>query len=95
MLAESSSISGRSLMPRVWHRRRTRVGAAPARTVQNARVENSGTTTSSGPATATGGDEDWTAEQWGEDEEALERRAVRLVDMRAALNVLESLKSAS
>ena len=40
-------------------------------------------------------DEDWTAEQWVEDEEALERRAVRLVDMRAALNVLESLKSAS
>lgn len=31
----------------------------------------------------------------GEDEEALERRAVRLVDMRAALNILESLKSAS
>lgn len=40
-------------------------------------------------------DEDWTAEQWGEDEEALERRAVRLIDMRAALNVLEALKSAS
>ncbi len=40
-------------------------------------------------------DEDWTAEQWGEDEEALERRAVRLVDMRAAFSVLESLKGAA
>lgn len=39
-------------------------------------------------------DEDWTAEHWGEDEEALERRAARLIDMRAALNVLEALRSA-
>lgn len=33
-------------------------------------------------------DEDWTAEQWGEDEEAQARRAARLIDMRAALAVL-------
>ncbi len=33
-------------------------------------------------------DEDWTAEQWGEDEEAQQRRAVRFTDMRAAARVL-------
>lgn len=50
-------------MPRVWHRRRTRVGAGPARTVQNVVVENSGTTTSGGPSAAAAGDEDWSAER--------------------------------
>ena len=34
-------------------------------------------------------DEDWNIEQWGEDEEAKERRAARLIDMRAAAIVLE------
>ena len=34
-------------------------------------------------------DEDWNAEQWGADEEAVERRAVRSVDFRAAAQILE------
>ncbi len=33
-------------------------------------------------------DEDWNAEQWGVDEEAAERRAARLVDFRAAAQIL-------
>jgi chaperone required for assembly of F1-ATPase len=33
-------------------------------------------------------DEDWNAEQWGEDEEVAARRAARLVDFRAAAQVL-------
>jgi chaperone required for assembly of F1-ATPase len=40
-------------------------------------------------------DEDWTAEQWGEDEEAAQRRAHRLVDMQAAADVFASLRSGS
>lgn len=36
-------------------------------------------------------DEDWTAEQWGEDEEAQQRRASRLVDMRAAWSVFKAV----
>ena len=33
-------------------------------------------------------DENWTAEQWGEDEDAQIRTAKRFVDMRAAFDVL-------
>ncbi|WP_024509006.1 ATP12 family protein [Bradyrhizobium sp. ARR65] len=33
-------------------------------------------------------DEDWNASQWGEDEEAAERRAARLVDFRAAAEII-------
>ncbi len=33
-------------------------------------------------------DEDWNMAQWGRDELALERRAVRFADMRAAATVL-------
>jgi chaperone required for assembly of F1-ATPase len=40
-------------------------------------------------------DEDWTAEHWGEDEEATQRRAHRLVDMQAAADVFASLRSGS
>lgn len=40
-------------------------------------------------------DEDWTAEHWGEDEEAMERRAHRLVDMKAAADVFASVASSS
>lgn len=40
-------------------------------------------------------DEDWTAEQWGEDEEALERRAYKLVEMRAAVVILAALKASA
>ena len=36
-------------------------------------------------------DEDWNAEQWGADEEAIERRAVRSVDFRAAARILEAV----
>ncbi len=39
-------------------------------------------------------DEDWTAEQWGEDEEAQIRRAKRLVEMRAAVDVLKASRDA-
>jgi chaperone required for assembly of F1-ATPase len=38
-------------------------------------------------------DEDWTIEQWGEDEEATARRAARLVEMTAAADTLAALKS--
>jgi chaperone required for assembly of F1-ATPase len=34
-------------------------------------------------------DEDWNMEQWGRDELALERRAARLVEMQAAVRVLD------
>jgi chaperone required for assembly of F1-ATPase len=34
-------------------------------------------------------DEDWNMDQWGRDELALERRAVRLVEMQAAVRVLD------
>lgn len=37
-------------------------------------------------------DEDWTSEQWGEDEEAQVRRAAKLVDMRAAVAVLAAAR---
>ncbi|KXG86616.1 ATP12 family chaperone protein [Agrobacterium bohemicum] len=37
-------------------------------------------------------DEDWTAEQWGEDEDAQIRRAKRLVEMRAAVDVLRAAR---
>jgi chaperone required for assembly of F1-ATPase len=37
-------------------------------------------------------DEDWNAEQWGVDEEAAARRAARLVDFRAAAQILDALK---
>ena len=37
-------------------------------------------------------DDDWNAEQWGVDEEAAARRAARLVDFRAAVTILESLR---
>jgi chaperone required for assembly of F1-ATPase len=36
-------------------------------------------------------DEDWNMEQWGRDEQALERRAFHLVEMQAAATVLENL----
>lgn len=39
-------------------------------------------------------DEDWNAEQWGVDEEAAARRAARLVDYRAAAQILEALDRA-
>ncbi|MCI9865485.1 ATPase [Rhizobium skierniewicense] len=38
-------------------------------------------------------DEIWTAEQWGEDEDAQIRTAKRLVDMRAAVDVLRAARS--
>ncbi|WP_421361356.1 ATP12 family chaperone protein [Agrobacterium rosae] len=38
-------------------------------------------------------DEDWTAEQWGEDEDAQIRRAKRLVEMRAATDVLAAARA--
>jgi chaperone required for assembly of F1-ATPase len=38
-------------------------------------------------------DEDWNIGKWGEDEEIAARRAVRLVDFRAAASVLKSLNS--
>jgi chaperone required for assembly of F1-ATPase len=38
-------------------------------------------------------DEDWNSEKWGIDEEVAARRAVRLVDFRAAAAVLKSLDS--
>ena len=37
-------------------------------------------------------DEDWNAEQWGQDEEAVDRRAARAVDFRAAARILEVLR---
>jgi chaperone required for assembly of F1-ATPase len=36
-------------------------------------------------------DEDWNVEQWGEDEEAMARRAARQVDFRAAAEILQAL----
>jgi chaperone required for assembly of F1-ATPase len=36
-------------------------------------------------------DEDWNMEQWGRDEQALERRAFRFAEMQAAARVLENL----
>ncbi|CCE07109.1 conserved hypothetical protein [Bradyrhizobium sp. STM 3843] len=39
-------------------------------------------------------DEDWNAEQWGADEEALARRAARKVDFRAAADILQALDRA-
>lgn len=36
-------------------------------------------------------DEDWNASQWGEDEEAADRRAARLVDMKAAVSCIQAL----
>ena len=38
-------------------------------------------------------DEDWNAEKWGHDEEVVARRAARLVDFRAAAQVLKALQS--
>lgn len=38
-------------------------------------------------------DENWTAEQWGEDEDAQIRTAKRFVDMRAAFDVLRAARS--
>lgn len=38
-------------------------------------------------------EEDWTIEQWGEDEEATIRRGVRLIEMTAAADTLAALKS--
>ena len=40
-------------------------------------------------------DEDWNAEQWGMDEEAVARRAARLVDFRAAAQILDAMEKAS
>lgn len=37
-------------------------------------------------------DEDWTAEHWGEDDDAQIRRAKRLVEMRAAVDVLRAAR---
>jgi len=37
-------------------------------------------------------DEDWNMEQWGRDELALERRAFRLAELRAAVTILNSLQ---
>jgi chaperone required for assembly of F1-ATPase len=39
-------------------------------------------------------DEDWNAEQWGVDEEVAARRAARLVDFKAASDILSALKGA-
>ena len=36
-------------------------------------------------------EEDWNAEQWGEDEEAAARRAARLIDFRAAVEILQAM----
>jgi chaperone required for assembly of F1-ATPase len=38
-------------------------------------------------------DEDWNAEKWGHDEEVVSRRAARLVDFRAAAQILKDLRS--
>jgi chaperone required for assembly of F1-ATPase len=38
-------------------------------------------------------DEDWQAEQWGEDQEAMIRRANRKRDMMAAVRLLAAIKS--
>jgi chaperone required for assembly of F1-ATPase len=38
-------------------------------------------------------DEDWNAEQWGQDEEAASRRAARRVDFDAASRILAALRS--
>jgi chaperone required for assembly of F1-ATPase len=40
-------------------------------------------------------DEDWNSEKWGVDEEVAARRAVRLVDFKAAAKVIKSLNVAS
>jgi len=40
-------------------------------------------------------DEDWNAEQWGTDEEAVARRAARLVDFVAAARILRALDRVS
>src|SRR5262249_34682527 len=37
-------------------------------------------------------DDDWNMEQWGRDEQALERRAFRFAEMTAAAQVLELLR---
>jgi len=37
-------------------------------------------------------DEDWNAEKWGHDEEVVARRAARLVDFRAAAQVLKAVE---
>ena len=37
-------------------------------------------------------DEDWQAEQWGQDAEAVARRAARKRDMLAAVSLLEALR---
>ena len=36
-------------------------------------------------------DEDWNMEQWGKDDMALERRAFRFAEMRAAAKILSAL----
>jgi chaperone required for assembly of F1-ATPase len=36
-------------------------------------------------------DEDWNISLWGEDEEAMERRAKRLLDMTAACDVIKAI----
>jgi chaperone required for assembly of F1-ATPase len=38
-------------------------------------------------------DEDWNLETWGRDAEALERRALRLAEIRAAAHVLDALRT--
>ena len=38
-------------------------------------------------------DEDWQIEQWGQDAEAVARRAARKRDMMAAVSLLEALKA--
>jgi chaperone required for assembly of F1-ATPase len=40
-------------------------------------------------------DEDWNSERWGVDAEVAARRAARLVDFKAAANILKSLTAAS
>jgi chaperone required for assembly of F1-ATPase len=40
-------------------------------------------------------DEDWNAEKWGVDEEVAARRAARLVDYKAAVDILKALKQGS
>jgi len=37
-------------------------------------------------------DEDWNAEKWGQDEEVVSRRAARLVDFRAAAQILKAVQ---
>lgn len=52
-----------------------------------------GALTAEGAWAAAHVDEDWNMDAWGRDEEALERRALRLAEMQAAAAVLEALRT--